>query len=325
MTELIENPTTLRYTALPIEDKILFDFLEKQQKSHWLPHEIDNELPTDIKNFARLDHATSKFILSVIHFFAVSDSVVAENIGDLGSGVYHRDILMNWSAQNAMETIHNITYSKLAVAYSNDDTFIKLAKSTAEHPTITAKIDWVRKYVGDSSAPLGRRIVANTIMEGVFFSGSFCAIFWINDRYGGKFPALVKSNEFISRDEGLHTEIGVHIYKTYIKNRLTVADMNEMMRAAVDIEANYIKQALPDGLEGMNADLMKKYIQYVADNLLVSLGYQKIYKVANPFTFMNKISIGGRIADFFAENPSSYSMIDTNLNIANLDLDDETW
>jgi ribonucleotide reductase beta subunit family protein with ferritin-like domain len=292
-----------KYCLFPIQDDTIYQFYKKQISCFWTVDEID--LCDDIKDFESLTEHEQFFIKMILSFFASADGIVNENLDTrFINDVQLAEAKATYSIQNAMETIHSETYSLLI------DTYIKDKKernrcfsSIIELPIISKKLNWGLKWI-NSNDPFSKRIVAFAILEGLFFSGAFCSIFWLKKR--GLMKGLCFANELISRDEGLHTEYAVYLYRTYC-DKLSDNDMYDMMKNAVQIETEFIVESLPCRLIGMNSDMMIQYIKYVADRLLTQLGYSKLYNMNNPFAFMEMISIEGK-TNFFEKRVSEYSL-----------------
>jgi ribonucleoside-diphosphate reductase beta chain len=243
------------------------------------------------------------FIKNVLAFFAGSDGIVLENLGKrFMNEIQIPEARCFYAFQMAMENIHSITYSLLIDTYINDPKEKDhLFKAIETIPCVQQKANWAIKWIESDKASFATRLVAFAAVEGIFFSGSFCAIFWLRER--GLMPGLTFSNELISRDESLHCEFAYLLY-SMVNNKLSQQEIHELIREAVEIEKNFITESLPCRLIGMNSDLMKQYIEYVADRLIVQLGYEKLYKTKNPFGFMERISIESKVNFFEARNHS---------------------
>ena len=294
----------MSYTLFPIaaKEEHLFKMYKQAVASFWTPEEIP--FSKDLEHWERLTPEEQHFIKQILAFFAGSDGIVQENLAtrfqrDVSSQV----VKLFYSFQNAMEGIHSETYSLLIDTYVKDkDEQNRLFGAIDTIPCIRKKADWALKWI-DSQDNFAKRLVAFAAVEGIFFSGAFCAIYWLKKR--GLMPGLTFSNELISRDEGLHTLFAVALYHT-LSEKLTDAEIREILTEAVAIEEEFITEALPCSLIGMNAKLMKQYIQFVADRLLVQLGCEKVYRVGNPFDFMELISLEGK-TNFFEKKVSEYS------------------
>ncbi len=310
-----------RYTLFPISssEEDLYKLYKKSVASFWTVEEID--FSRDKDDWEKLSDNEKYFIKHVLAFFAGSDGVVQENLAtrfqkDVQSPVAR----LFYSMQNAVEGIHSETYSLLIDQYVKDkDEQLKYFRAIDTIPAIRKKALWAVKWV-DSPEDYSTRLVAFACVEGIFFSGSFCAIYWIKKR--GLLPGLTLSNEFISRDEGLHTEFAVAMYHK-MKNKLSKDAVHKIVSEAVENETEFITEALPVSLIGMNSKDMTQYIQFVADRLLVQLGYPKLYHAGNPFDFMDLISLEGK-TNFFEKKVSEYSkpgvgMDPKKMNVGNFD------
>lgn len=293
-----------RYTLFPIasQEEDLYKFYKKAVATFWTVEEID--FSKDKDDWDKLNESEQKFIKHVLAFFAGSDGIVQENL----AARFQREIQspvarLFYGIQNAMEGIHSETYSLLIDQYVKDkEEQMTYFRAIDTIPCIQKKAEWAQAWI-DSTEDYATRLVAFACVEGIFFSGSFCAIYWIKKR--GLLPGLTFSNELISRDESLHTEFAVALYHK-LQNKLSPEAIQTIIREAVDIESEFICEALPCALIGMNSRDMKQYIQFVADRLAQQLGIGKIYKVTNPFDFMELISLEGK-TNFFEKKVSEYS------------------
>ena len=298
--------TTLaeRYTLFPISDteQDLYKLYKKAVASFWTVEEID--FSKDRDDWNKLNESEQFFIKQVLAFFAGSDGIVQENLAtrfqkDIQSPVAR----LFYGIQNAMEGIHSETYSLLIDQYvRNSDEKHKLFRAIDLIPCIAKKAEWALKFI-ESTDSYATRLVGFACVEGIFFSGSFCAIYWLKKR--GLLPGLTFSNELISRDEGLHTEFAVTLYHK-LQQKLTNEEITNIIKEAVEIETDFICESLSCSLIGMNARDMTLYIQFVADRLAVQLGQKKIYNSINPFDFMELISLEGK-TNFFEKKVSEYS------------------
>jgi len=296
---LQDNPN--RYVMFPIQDQDIWDMYKKHVASFWTAEEID--LSQDTKDWRKLTDNERHFIKHVLAFFAASDGIVLENLlENFGLDVQLPEARSFYGFQAAMENIHSETYSLLIDTYV-DDQPEKTKLFTAMHtmPCVQRKAEWAMKWIKES-APFAQRLVAFAAVEGIFFSGSFCAIFWLKKR--GLMPGLTFSNELISRDEGLHTDFACLLYKRIIR-RLEEKDVHFLIKSAVDCEIEFVTDALPVRLIGMNSDMMTQYIKFVADRLLFALGYSKLYNENNPFDWMEMISLQGK-TNFFERRVGEY-------------------
>jgi ribonucleotide reductase beta subunit family protein with ferritin-like domain len=292
-----------RHVLFPIEYPDIMDMAKKAIAVFWTVEELD--LTKDMKDWEKLDENTQHFIKHVLGFFAASDGILMENLSlNFQNEIQIPEARYFYANQNFMEAIHSETYSLLIDTYIGDKgEKQKLLEAATTIPAIQKKADWAIKWLDSSKADFPTRLIAFAVVEGIFFSGAFCSIFWLKKR--GLMPGLTTSNEFIARDEGLHTDFACLLYSK-IKNRLKRGQVNKIIKDAVTIEKNFITKALPCELIGMNATLMAQYIEFVADRLLVQLGYPKVYEAANPFEFMERISLEGK-DNFFEKKVSNYA------------------
>ena len=293
-----------RYVMFPIKDKEIWQMYKKQEDLFWRAEEID--LSKDMKHWDNLNPDEKHFISMILAFFAASDGIVLENLGmRFMSEIQLAEARAFYGLQIAMENIHSITYSTLIDTYIKDKTEKhKLFNALSEYPCIKKKADWAIKWIQDKRSSFATRLVAFAVVEGIFFSGAFCSIFWLKKR--GIMPGLCFSNELISRDEALHTEFAVLLHSK-LERPLKKQKIEEIIREAVDIEIDFINNALPCRLIGMNGMLMQQYIEFVADRLAVQLGGDKIYGSANPFDWIEMISLD-RKTNFFEQKVAEYSL-----------------
>lgn len=293
-----------KYTMFPLTYPDIFNMYKKQVDSFWRPEEID--LSRDLNDWAKLNDDEKHFISMTLAFFAGSDGIVNENLGmRFMNDVQISEARAFYSFQIAMENIHSHMYSILIDTYISDsEQKDKLFKAIDNFPCITKKAQWAKKWITDGRSSFAARLVAFACVEGIFFSSSFASIYWIKKR--GLMPGLTLSNEFISRDEALHTEFAILLYSK-LKKRLNKKRIHEIIREATEIEKEFITEALPCRLIGMNSTLMCQYIEFVADRLCVQLGYEKIYGKSNPFSFMELISIETKV-NFFERTNSEYAL-----------------
>jgi ribonucleoside-diphosphate reductase beta chain len=298
---LMENPG--RFVLFPIQHPDVFAMAKKAIAVFWTVEEID--LGKDMKDWEKLDQNTQHFIKHILGFFAASDGILMENLAlNFQHEVQWPEAKYFYANQNFMEGIHSETYSLLIDTYIDDKVEKqKLLEASSTIPAIQKKAEWAMQWLNAKNADFATRLVAFAVVEGIFFSGAFCSIFWLKKR--GLMPGLTTSNEFIARDEGMHTDFACLLYGK-IKNRLTKARVNKIIKEAVKIEKNFITKALPCELIGMNAELMSQYIEFVADRLLVQLGYAKLFNAANPFDFMERISLEGK-DNFFEKRVTNYA------------------
>merc|ERR1712223_496707 len=297
---LMENPR--RFVILPIQYGDIWQMYKKAEASFWTAEEVD--LSKDLDHWDKLKPEEKHFISHVLAFFAASDGIVNENLVErFMKEVQVPEARCFYGFQIAMENIHSEMYSLLI------DTFIKEAEERERLfnaietvPAVAKKARWALKWIGNEAASYSERVVAFASVEGIFFSGSFAAIFWLKKR--GLMPGLTFSNELISRDEGLHTDFACLMFK-HLVNKPSQERIYEIVREAVDIECDFLTNALPVALIGMNCDLMVQYIKFVADRLLVELECEKVYKTTNPFDFMDQISLEGK-TNFFEKRVGEY-------------------
>jgi ribonucleoside-diphosphate reductase subunit M2 len=277
---------------------------KKQIDCFWRAEEID--LSKDLTNWESLNADERHFISMILAFFAASDGIVLENLASrFMSEIQVSEARAFYGFQIAMENIHSQTYSLLIETYIKDgEEKHKLFNAIEHFPCIKKKSDWAQKWIHDNRSSFATRLVAFACVEGIFFSGAFCSIYWLKKR--GLMPGLTFSNELISRDEALHCEFAILLYSKLLK-KIDKARIHELIKEAVDIETEFICEALPCRLIGMNSELMSQYIRFVADRLCVQLGYKKIYNVSNPFDFMELISLEGK-TNMFERKISEYSL-----------------
>jgi ribonucleoside-diphosphate reductase subunit M2 len=302
--EPILRETSDRYTMFPIQYNDIYEMYKRQVDCFWRPEEVD--LSRDLNDWASLNDDEKHFISMTLAFFAASDGIVMENLNvNFGNEVQIAEARAFYSFQSAMESIHSDMYSILIETYiKNPEEKMKLFKSLEYFPCIQKKAAWAQKWMGDKRSSFASRLIAFACVEGIFFSSSFASIYWIKKR--GLMPGLTLSNEFISRDEALHTEFAILLYSK-LNKKVNKKRVMEIIKEATEIEKEFITDALPCRLIGMNAKLMTQYIEFVADRLSVQLGYDKIYNSANPFDFMELISVETK-TNFFERTNSEYAM-----------------
>lgn len=298
---LKENPT--RFTLFPIQKPKLFQKYKNHVSVFWTPEEID--LTKDMKDWIKLSSNEQYFIKNILGFFAGSDGIVQENLAcRFMNEIQLAEARQFYSIQLMMEACHSETYSLLIDTYVEDkEEKAHLFKAIETIPCVKLKAEWAQKWIESRDENFATRLVAFAIVEGIFFSGSFCAIYWLKER--GLMPGLTTSNEFIARDEGLHTDFACALYEE-IEHKLPKAKVHKIIREAVKIEKQFITESLPCHLVGMNDKLMADYIEFVADRLSMQLGYSKIYNTQNPFDFMERISLEGK-DNFFEKRVTSYA------------------
>jgi ribonucleoside-diphosphate reductase subunit M2 len=291
------------YTLFPIKssEQELFRMYKQSVAVFWTPEEID--FSKDIADWEKLTADEKHFISRVLAFFAGSDGIVQENLATrFQREVDSQVVKLFYSFQNAMEGIHSETYSLLIDTYVKDQAEkAMLFNGINTIPCIGHKADWAKKWI-ESPDDFQTRLIAFACVEGIFFSGAFCSIYWLKKR--GLMPGLTFSNELISRDEGLHTQFAVALYHTM--DARPSALIHTIIKEAVELEKEFICNALPCSLIGMNSKMMSQYIEFVADRLAVQLGSKKIYGTQNPFDFMDLISLEGK-TNFFEKKVSDYS------------------
>ncbi|GAA4453426.1 ribonucleotide-diphosphate reductase subunit beta [Nibrella saemangeumensis] len=300
-----------RFVLFPIQHGDIWQMYKKHEASFWTAEEID--LSQDLKDWENLSDGERHFVSHVLAFFAASDGIVNENLAvNFLSQVQYAEAKCFYGFQVMMENIHSETYSLLIDTYIKDPVEKdKMLNAIDTIPCVQKKAEWALRWIDNGS--FVERLLAFAAVEGIFFSGSFCSIFWLKKR--GLMPGLSFSNELISRDEGLHRDFACLLYTDHIRNKLPDEQVYTLIKDAVDIEQEFVSDALPVSLIGMNADLMKQYIEFVADHLLVSLGLQKVYNVTNPFDFMDMISLQGK-TNFFEKRVGEYQKagVMSNLN-----------
>ena len=298
-------PTLDRFTVFPIEHENLWAMYKKAQMSNWTAEEID--FSKDMDDLVNMSENEQHFIKYILAFFAGSDGIVFENLNDnFASEVQYTEARSFYAYQEHNEMVHGETYSKLIDKYIKSSSEKKnLFEAIQTIPCIKNKADWAMKWFSKDRS-FGERLLAFACVEGIFFSGSFCAIFWLKKR--GLLPGLCFSNELISRDEGLHLEFAIELFKM-LKHKPNKSVVEQIVKDAVDIEKEFITDALPCSLIGMNSDKMSEYIEYVADRLLKQSGHDKIWGTKNPFDFMENISLDGK-TNFFEKRVGDYGKID---------------
>ena len=299
---LEENPN--RFVVFPIKDHDVWGLYKRMFDCMWRAEEID--LSKDMVHWNKLSDNERHFIKMILAFFAASDGIVIENLGmRFLSEIQLPEARAAYGFQLMIENVHSETYSLLIDTYIKDDGEKKtLFEAIDNFPCIKKKADWAIKWINDKRSSFAARLVAFACVEGIFFSGSFCSIYWLKKR--GLMPGLTFSNELISRDEGMHTDLAVMLFHK-LNKKLNKQKIKEIVKEAVEIEKEFICDALPCRLIGMNSKLMSQYIEFVADRLLVQLGCTKEYKSENPFDFMEMISLEGK-TNFFEKRVSDYSL-----------------
>jgi ribonucleoside-diphosphate reductase beta chain len=290
-----------RFVLFPIEHNDIWEFYKKEEASFWTAEEID--LSQDLKDWENMNDGERHFITHVLAFFAASDGIVNENLAEhFVSEVQYTEAKFFYGFQIAMENIHSETYSLLIDTYVKDPAEKdRLFHAVETMDCVKKKADWALRWIDNGT--FQERLIAFAAVEGIFFSGSFCSIFWLKKR--GLMPGLSFSNELISRDEGLHCDFACHLYTKHVVNPLPKETVIDIIKDAVKIEKEFVTDAIPVKLIGMNADMMCQYIEFVADRLLNELVGQKIYHSTNPFDFMEMISLQGK-TNFFEKRVAEY-------------------
>jgi len=304
--EILLQPNENRHVLFPIKYDALYKQYKDATATFWRPEEID--LSRDLKDWEKMSANEKRFIKYVLAFFAASDGIVMENLAErFMSEIQIPEVRAFYSYQIFIEQVHSETYSLLIDTYAEDEKEKKLLFEAAQTiPVVQKKAQWALKWISDKTASFGSRLVAFAAVEGIFFSGSFCAIFWLRKR--GLMPGLTFSNELISRDEGMHTDFAVSLYHM-LQNKLSQQEIYELIDEALEIEKEFILDALPCSLIGMNGELMAQYLEFVADRLIVQLGYERRYGTGNPFEFMEMISLRPK-TNFFEARVGEYKKAD---------------
>jgi ribonucleoside-diphosphate reductase subunit M2 len=313
IVEPLLAPDDNRFVMFPIRYDDIWQMYKKQVDCFWRAEEID--LTKDLADWDALNKDERYYISMILAFFAASDGIVLENLAQrFMSDVQVSEARAFYGFQIAMENIHSETYSILIETYIKDSLEKdKLFKAIEHFPCIKRKSDWAQKWIHDNRSSFATRLVAFACVEGIFFSGAFCSIFWLKKR--GLMPGLTFSNELISRDEALHCEFAVLLYNKLLK-KMNKSRIHEIIKEAVEIESEFICEALPCRLIGMNSQMMTQYIQFVADRLSVQLGYDKIYGVTNCFPWMELISLDSK-TNFFEKRVGEYALANkSNTDIA---------
>lgn len=317
VTEPLLEQTDERFVMFPLRHNDVWEMYKKQVDCFWRAEEVD--LSKDIGDWVKLTPDEKHFISVVLAFFAASDGIVLENLALRFMGdVPIAEARSFYGFQIAMENIHSEMYSLLIDTYISDSVEKdRLFHATSNFPCITKKADWAKKWIGDNRSSFAARLVAFAAIEGIFFSSSFASIYWLKKR--GILPGLTFSNELISRDEALHTEFAILLYGK-LQTKLSKKRIHEIIKEAVDIEKEFITEAIPCRMIGMNATMMTQYIEFVADRLCMQLGYDKIYRSQNPFDFMELISVESKV-NFFERTNSEYALANKTVDedVFNLD------
>jgi len=319
--EYILRNNSKRFVLFPIEHQELYKLYKKAESSFWTVNEID--LSKDNNDWDKLTGDERYFIKNIIGFFAGSDGIIMENLAlRFMKEVQISEARAFYSYQIFNESIHSETYSLLIDTYIKDNDEKELIFNSIENiPSVAKKAKWAYKWIENNDVSFAIRLIAFAIVEGVFFSGSFCAIYWLKKR--GLMPGLTFSNELISKDEGMHCEFAVALY-SMIKNRINQDIIHQIFKEAVEIEKEFITDSIPCALIGMNATLMKQYIEYVADRLLIQLNYNKIWNTENPFDFMELISMRSK-SNFFELRVGEYSKANIAIDNTNFDITNDDF
>jgi ribonucleoside-diphosphate reductase beta chain len=308
MTEKILQDNPGRFVLFPIEHNDIWKYYKQQEACFWTAEEID--LAQDIQDWDnKLNDDEKHFVKHILAFFAASDGIVNENIAlNFVNEVQYTEAKMFYGFQIMMENIHSETYSLLIDSYIKDKTEqLNLFNAIETIPAIKKKAEWALRWIENGT--FTERLIAFAAVEGIFFSGSFCSIFWLKKR--GLMPGLTFSNELISRDEGMHCDFACHLFNNHIENKLSEAQIKEIIVSALAIEKEFILEALPVRLIGMNSDLMSQYLEFVTDRLLMALGCSKVYNSENPFDFMQNIALQGK-TNFFEKRVAEYQKAGVN-------------
>ena len=291
-----------RFVIFPIQHHDIWEWYKKQEACFWTAEEID--LHQDLTDWStKLNDDERYFVKHILAFFAASDGIVNENLAEnFVNEVQYSEAKFFYGFQIMMENIHSETYSLLIDTYVKDEAEKNsLFQAIEVFPAIKKKADWALRWIDSDS--FAERLIAFAAVEGIFFSGAFCSIFWLKKR--GLMPGLTFSNELISRDEGMHCDFAVHLHNTHLVNKVPKERIREIIIDALNIEREFITESLPASLIGMNAKLMTQYLEFVTDRLLVELGLEKEFNVSNPFDFMDMISLQGK-TNFFEKRVSEY-------------------
>jgi ribonucleoside-diphosphate reductase subunit M2 len=308
--EPLLKPDDNRFVMFPIKYPDIWAMYKKQMDCFWRAEEIN--FAQDLSDWEKLSQEEKHFISMVLAFFAASDGIVLENLASrFMSDVQVSEARAFYGFQIAIENVHSESYSLMIDTYVRDDAEkTRLFSAIENYPCIAKKANWAKKWIADNRSSFASRLVAFAAIEGIFFSSSFASIYWIKKR--GLMPGLTFSNELISRDEALHTEFAILLYKKMTK-KLNKKRIYEIIEEAVEIEKEFITEAIPCRMIGMNMNLMKQYIEFVADRLVVQLGYDKIYNTGNPFDFMELISIESKV-NFFERTNAEYALANKSVD-----------
>jgi ribonucleoside-diphosphate reductase beta chain len=302
---LKENPN--RFVIFPIEHNDIWDFYEKHQSAFWTAQEVD--LSGDIRDWEKLSDNEKYFVKNILSFFAASDGIVNENLAEnFYREVQYPEAKFFYGFQLAMENIHSLMYSLLIDTYINDPKEKMECFTAIEHlPAVQKKANWALNWIENAS--FQERLVAFAAVEGIFFSGSFCSIFWLKSR--GILQGLCNANALIFKDENLHCDFAIHLFNNHIENKISEKRIKEILLSALDIEKEFITESLPVSLIGMNQNLMKQYLEFVVDGLLVKFGCKKEFNVEQPFKFMEQIAVETK-GNFFESRTIEYQKAKLN-------------
>jgi ribonucleoside-diphosphate reductase beta chain len=317
--ELLLKKNGKRFVLFPVIYNDIYELYKKAESSFWTVNEID--LSKDISDWEKLNNDEKHFIKNIIGFFAGSDGIIMENLAcRFMNEIQIPEARAFYSYQIFNESIHSETYSLLIDTYIKDtEEKEKIFNSIENIPSVEKKASWAYKWIENKNVSFSIRLIAFAIVEGIFFSGSFCAIYWIKKR--GLLPGLTFSNELISKDEGMHCEFATLLY-SMIKNRVDESIVHEIFQEAVEIEKEFITDSIKCNMIGMNSQLMKQYIEFVSDRLLVQLGYNRIWNVENPFDFMEMISLRPK-SNFFEVRVGEYAKSKISESSTNFELSND--
>ena len=317
--EILLKKNESRFVLFPIKYNDIYEEYKKAESAFWTSNEID--LSKDLNDWEKLNETEQHFIKNIIGFFAGSDGIIMENLAvRFLNEIEIPEVRAFYSYQIFNENVHSETYSLLIDTYIKDnEEKLKIFNSIENIPCVLKKAKWAYKWIENKEVNFATRLVAFAIVEGVFFSGSFCAIYWLKKR--GLMPGLTFSNELISKDEGMHCHFACLLY-SYIQNKLKPEIIYDIIKEAVEIEKEFITESIPCAMIGMNADLMKQYIEFVSDRLLVQLGYEKIWNSTNPFDFMELISLRPK-SNFFEIRVGEYAKANISENNENFDISND--
>jgi ribonucleoside-diphosphate reductase beta chain len=302
---LKENPN--RFVIFPIEYHDIWDYYKKHQSAFWTAEEVD--LSGDIRDWEKLSENEKYFVKNVLSFFAASDGIVNENLAEnFYREVQYPEAKFFYGFQLAMENIHSLMYSLLIDTYINDPKEKLECFRAIEHlPAVQKKANWALNWINNAS--FQERLVAFAAVEGIFFSGSFCSIFWLKSR--GIMQGLCNANALIFKDENLHCDFAIHLFNNHIENKISEKRIKEILLSALEIEKEFITESLPVSLIGMNQNLMKQYLEFVVDGLLVKFGCKKEFNVEQPFKFMEQIAVETK-GNFFESRTIEYQKAKLN-------------